>query len=172
MNRRMYFVLPDVETAQQVEHDLLLARIEERRMHFLGRRGTDLKDLPEPSNAQKSDLRHGMYVGLVAGVVTGAILGTGLYAYPDLIGIPVNPGAILLLAAFGAVLGVFVSGPLIGSSTPNVHLKEFDKDFEQGRIVLILDIPKDRVDEIRTLIKGHFPAAEDHGVEPTMPAFP
>lgn len=45
MNRRLYFVLPDVEIAQAVEKDMLLARIEDGRMHFLGKRGTDLKDL-------------------------------------------------------------------------------------------------------------------------------
>ena len=75
MNRRLYFVLPDVDTAQQVERDLLLARIEDRRMHFLGKRGTDLKDLPEASFGQKTDLFHGMRVGLVAGGATGTCVG-------------------------------------------------------------------------------------------------
>lgn len=169
MNRRMYWVLPDVKLAEQVEHDLLLARIEVGRMHFIGKRGTDLKDLPEASNAQKSDLLHGIYVGLVAGVVTGGLIGLLLYVKPELIGVPIKFGVILALGGFGAVFGMLTSGFLIGSSTPNVHLKEFERDFEEGHIVLVLDVPKDRVDEVRLLIKGHFPAAEDHG---TMPAFP
>ena len=141
-------------------------------MHFLGRRGTDLHELPEASNAQKSDLHHGMFVGLVAGVVAGSLVGLLLFLYPELVGIPVNPGAILLLGGFSAAFGVFAAGPLIGSSTPNVHLKEFDQDFEQGHIVLMLDVPIDQVDKVRDLIKGHFPAAEDHGLDATMPAFP
>ena len=47
MNRRLYFILPDVKTALKVEQDLLLARIEESRMHFLAKRGTDLQTLLE-----------------------------------------------------------------------------------------------------------------------------
>ena len=119
MNRRLYFVLPDVETAERVEHDLLLDHIEERRMHFLGRRGTDLHELPEASNAQKSDLRHGMFVGLVAGVVAGSLVGLLLFLYPELVGIPVNPGAILLLGGFGAAFGVFAVGARVVHRLPS-----------------------------------------------------
>ena len=52
----------------------------------------------------------------------------------------------LLLGAFGTALGLWISGVLIGSSTPNVHLKEFEENFERREIVLMLDIPKNRVD--------------------------
>ncbi|MCH8977176.1 MAG: hypothetical protein IH909_06080, partial [Proteobacteria bacterium] len=46
MNRRLYFVLPDVDTSLLVERDLLLAKVNDSLMHFMGKRGTDLKDLP------------------------------------------------------------------------------------------------------------------------------
>ena len=150
MNRRLYFVLPDVETARRVERDLLLARIEESRMHFVGPRDADPQDLPAASNIQKSDMTHGMFVGSIAGAVTGALtgalLGFALFKNPKWIGIPTNAGAMLLLGAFGTALGLWISGVLIGSSTPNVHLKEFEENFERREIVLMLDIPKNRVD--------------------------
>ena len=57
MNRRLYFVLPDVATSEKVERELLLARIEEDRMHFLSRRGLDLHKLPEADTSQKTDLK-------------------------------------------------------------------------------------------------------------------
>ena len=41
MRRRLYFVLPDVASAEQTLHDLLLARIEVSHIHCLARR-----DLP------------------------------------------------------------------------------------------------------------------------------
>ena len=50
MNRRMYFVLPDVNMSEQVERDLLLAHIDSGRMHFIGKRGTDLRNLPEATD--------------------------------------------------------------------------------------------------------------------------
>lgn len=172
MDRRMYFVLPDVETAGRVEHDLLLARVDDGRMHFLGKHGTDFGDLPEATVFQKSDIRHGLFVGFVTGSILGGLVGVLLVLYPELIGIPINSGVILATGAFGAAFGAATSGFLIGPSTPNVHLKPFERDFEEGRILLMLDVPKQRVEEIREVILAHFPAAEDHGVDATMPAFP
>jgi hypothetical protein len=43
LNRmRLYFMLPDVASATATCNELLLARIEDRRMHFLAKRGTNL----------------------------------------------------------------------------------------------------------------------------------
>jgi NADPH:quinone reductase-like Zn-dependent oxidoreductase len=42
MRLRMYVTLPDTSSARKLANDLLLARIEDRHMHFLARRGTDL----------------------------------------------------------------------------------------------------------------------------------
>lgn len=172
MNRRMYFVLPDLDTARQVERELLLARVDSRRMHFIAKRGTDLGDLPEAGVAQKSDLRHGIWVGLTGGSITGALFGAYLVLRPELLGIHVSPAAVLLLGGVGAIFGMFTSGFLIGASTPNVHLREFESDFENGRIVLILDVPKPRVEELGELLAARFPAVRDAGLDATVPAFP
>ena len=172
MNRRLYFILPDVATSRKVEADLLLARIEERRMAFLGKRGVDLQDLPEATSTQKSDLMHGAFIGLFAGGVTGAAAGLCLYLYPQIIGLDVKQIVILAGAVVGAFLGAWIGGLLIGSSTPNIHLAEYQESMKDGHILLILDVPVNRVDEVRDIIKAHHPEAEDHGIEPTMPAFP
>ncbi|HXR56953.1 MAG TPA: DUF1269 domain-containing protein, partial [Casimicrobiaceae bacterium] len=55
--------------------DLLLARIEERHIHFLARRGTPMEGLNEANHLQKSDLVHGAQVGLALGALLGFILG-------------------------------------------------------------------------------------------------
>jgi hypothetical protein len=58
MRRRLYWVLPDVESAKRAADDLLLARVEDRHMHFLARPGMDLGRLHEASVLQKTDVRH------------------------------------------------------------------------------------------------------------------
>jgi hypothetical protein len=68
MRRRLYFLLPDVESARRIADDLLLARVDDRHMHFLARRGTDLGELHEAGYLMKSDLLHG------AGVDDGKVL--------------------------------------------------------------------------------------------------
>jgi len=171
MNRRLYFVLPDVPVARQIEHDLLLARINDEHMHFLARRDTDLMDLPEATTAQKTDLIHGSFIGLVSGALFGGLIGLVLYLLRNYI-TQVEPGIILLFFVLGGVFGVWVSGILIGSSTPNVKLKEFEKTIQEGHILLMVDVPVERVDEIRKIVLTLHPEAEDHGKDPFIPAFP
>lgn len=172
MNRRMYFILPDAATARNVERDLLLARLEESRMHFLGQRGTDMLDLPVATPTQKTDLVHGAFIGLIAGSLTGALAGLFLYFYPEVTGLIVKPVLVLICAMVGAGVGIWVGGFLIGSSTPNIHLTAYDESLQKGHILLMLDVPVSRITEVRDIIKSHFPKAEDHGIEPTIPAFP
>ena len=38
MRRRLYYVMPDLPSARRMMNDLLLARIEERHIHFIGKR--------------------------------------------------------------------------------------------------------------------------------------
>ena len=105
MKRRLYFVLPDLGSAVKTANDLLLARIEDRQMHFLARRGMSLGELHEANYFQKSDLRHSLLVGLAVGGVAGFLFGVGLYLTRfgglnlQLVTIPI---ATVLGAMFGA----------------------------------------------------------------------
>jgi hypothetical protein len=48
----------------------------------------------------------------------------------------------------------------------------FRKDFDEGRILMMVDVPARRVDEIHDLIVKRHPGAAQHGIEPAIPAFP
>ena len=171
MSKRLCFVLPDVKTARRVEKDLLLARVETRRMHFLARRDVNLGGLPEATLRLKTDLVHGILIGLFTGAVAGGSIGVVIYLFPGLIGRPVNMGVILICALLGGLFGAWVSS-MIGVSTPNIRLKPFAETIDAGNILLFLDLPPERVDEVRRIIKSHHPEAEDHGLDPTVPLFP
>ncbi|MGD2118800.1 MAG: DUF1269 domain-containing protein [Chromatiales bacterium] len=169
MSLRLYFLLPDVPTAQQVEKELLLARIESRRMHFMARDGVDLGDLPEADFTQKSDFIHAMGTGLVAGGSAGAIVGLVAMMY---LGFNAANSAILGLAGmFGSVFGAWVSG-LIGISIPNSRLKMFEHNIEHGQVLLMLDVPRERKAEITGMVRKHHPESDFKGAEPSFPAFP
>jgi len=170
MRRRMYFVLPDVPTAEQTMNDLLLARIEERHIHCLGRRGTPLGSLHEASVLQKTDVAHGAELGLVIGGLGGALVGAAIVFVP-LLGGSLPLVTVLLTALGGAVFGAWASS-MIASSTPNSRLAMFGKDLDEGRILMMVDVPASRVDEIRDLVLKRHPEATQHGIEPAIPAFP
>ena len=55
--RRLYFMVPDVDSATQIVDELLLARVEERHIHIVAKDHALLQDahLPEANLLQESD---------------------------------------------------------------------------------------------------------------------
>lgn len=170
MRRRLYFLLPDVESARKTEDELLLARVEERHIHFVAREDVELGRLPEATVVQRSDLLHAMLIGLVAGGVTGVMAGVVIYLLPAA-EIGLGLGVILGTAILGAIIGTWVSG-MIGISVPNSRLRPFDGAVSGGQILMMVDVPKGRVEEIVDLMHKTHPEAADRGMEMEKPAFP
>lgn len=170
MRRRLYVVLPDMASARQTANDLLLARIEDRHMHFMSRRDVSLGELHEASFLQKTDVRHAFFLGAGIGVVGGAAVGV-ILKMTSLGGFSFDVGTLILCTIGGLLLGAWMS-TLIGVSTPSVKLKAFEEELEDGKILLMVDVPHSRVDEIHELLNKRHPEAVDRGIDLTMPAFP
>jgi hypothetical protein len=51
-------------------------------------------------------------------------------------------------------------------------LTQFEQAIQEGHLLLLLDVPKRRVDEIDALVRRHYADVEIEGPEPTIPAFP
>lgn len=168
--RRLYFLLPNTDVARDVVNELLLARVEERHIHILAREGVALGDLPEASLLQKSDFVPAVERGLAVGGATGAVAGIAAMTFPPA-GLVLGGGAVLGIALAGAGVGAWVSG-MIGSDAPNTQLKEFESAIEKGELLMMVDVPKARVDEIDALIIRTHPESEIEGTEPTIPPFP
>ena len=169
MRRRLYFVTPDFETARKVFNELLLARVSDRHVHVLAKEGTDLKDLPNASLLQRSDLIHGLESGVVLGSLTGVFLGILFASMPEFSSMA--NGILLGCWLSGALVGAWISG-MIGTSVRNIRLKSFEPALDQGKLLIMADVPKDRVEAISTAIVAHHPLAHFKGIEPTIPAFP
>ena len=170
MRRRLYFLLPDVESARRTADDLLLARIEDRHMHFLARRGTDLADLHEAGYLIKTDFVHGAGVGLGLGALGGALIGALLVFYP-IEGTQPHPLTFFVAVLLGAVLGTWVAS-MVGASVPNSKLRQFQREIEAGKILLMADVPLRRVDEIREVVTARHPEAVPAGQVRPYPVFP
>lgn len=170
MRLRMYLTLPDLESARRLADDLLLARIEDRHMRFLARRGTHLGELHEASYLEKTDAWHGAVTGLVLGGAIGALLGFALVQFPPG-GASLQMGTVLVASLVGALLGAWVA-TMVGLQVPNSRLKPFEADLAAGKILLMLDVPASRRAEVAAIVSRTHPEAIDRGDEPTVPAFP
>lgn len=170
MRRRLYFLLPDVPSARRTADDLLLARVDDRHMHFLAKRGTDLGELHEAGYTIKTDLARGAVLGVVLGALGGALLGAFMVVSPP---DGTQPGLAAAVAAtlVGALLGVWL-GSMAAVAVPNSRLKAFQAEIERGRVLLMVDMPYGRVDEVRDIVHARHPEAMPGGLETRYPAFP
>jgi hypothetical protein len=170
MRRRLYFVLPDVQSARAMLDECLLARIECKHIHFLSKRDSLPDDLPAANVLQKTDIVHGAQLGIGIGGIVGAVAGALLVYFPPE-GLTLKFITILAVAIGGALFGAWASS-MVASSVPNSRLKAFEHDMEQGKVLMMVDVPMRRVQEICDLIARRHPEALSGGFEPTIPAFP
>lgn len=170
MRRRLYFLLPDGDSARKMLDEMLLARIEVRRIHFLARRGTLPPGLPEATVLQKTDIVHGAQFGVIIGGVAGTVGGLLVVLFPP--GeISLQLVTVLIAALLGSLFGAWASS-MAASAVPNSRLKAFHADIERGKVLMMVDVPMRRIQEISELVARRHPEAVSGGFEPTIPAFP
>jgi hypothetical protein len=168
--RRIYFLVPSIGVTRRVVDELLLARVEEKHIHVIAKRGTPLEELPEASLLQKSDFIPAVQQGMALGGSTGVLAGLVAVVLPPASTV-VAGGILLATALAGAGIGAWVSG-LVGMSVGNRRIKEFEDAIEAGHFLVLADVPSDRVDQIEERVKQHLPEVEIESTEPKIPAFP
>lgn len=171
MHRRIYWLLPDVESARVVMDDLLLARIEHRHIHFVAREDTDMRGLHAANVLQTSDVVRSAEMGLIIGAAVGGLLGALVAVHYPIVGDEPQWGIAAGLAVAGGVFGTWTS-TMIGVSTPSKRLQRFTPQIEAGKILLMVDVPMWREEQVEARLRALHPEAHLEGTEPDIPAFP
>lgn len=171
MRKRIYWLLPDVASARRTMDHLLLARVGESQMHFVGRDDIDLSGLHVANTLQSSDIVRAAQMGGIIGAALGAAAGAVVaWTFPATDGPPTG-GLTVALAIVGALFGIWVAS-MVGISTPSRRLRQFESALAQGQILLMVDVPRSRVEEIEARLQALHPEARLAGIEPHIPAFP
>ncbi|MFZ6672666.1 DUF1269 domain-containing protein [Undibacterium sp. Xuan67W] len=149
--------------------ELLLARVDERSLHFHAKEGSLPRDMPEANFVQKTDLIHGAEVGMLIGAFSGLLAGSMILIFPPE-GIKLR--TIFLLASIigGAFFGSWASG-MAAAAIPNSRLKKINEDIERGQVLMMVDGPYHRVAQVEDLIAKRHPEVGFGGVEQHMPVF-
>jgi hypothetical protein len=69
------------------------------------------------------------------------------------------------------MLATFIAGEQFVVHVPNVHLTEFTDALSHGEILLMVDVPKNRVAEIEHFVHHRYPEAVVGGVGWSIDAF-
>jgi hypothetical protein len=125
----------------------------------MARHDTPLHGLHKASALQRTELLHGLEIGAGVGGLAGMLAGFLVVTFPPA-GVVLGGGAAILGTTLaGASFGSLVSA-LIARDIPNQELKDFQVRVALGEILLLLDIPTPRVEEIMKLIRVTHPEAQ------------
>ncbi len=152
MLRRLYFVIPDELHALQVVADLAAAGVERRHMHALPGKGATFTQLPLATERQQHDtvwhlerLLWSANLALFALALLGLVVAL---AFGSL------TGTVLTLAV---AIASFVAGAVFALLVPNTHLDEFRGALAHGEILLMVDVPKQKVFDVEEIMHRHHP---------------
>lgn len=168
MNRRLYFMLPNVDSAHVMMNELLLARVSANRIHFLAKPGTPMGDLPETVVSERTDLIEGWEIGTGLGALAGLAAGLAAIAVPTWW--YTKPIPILATVLICTVVGLLAGGvwtAIVATNIPNTQLKRFENRIAKGQVLMIVIAPFQRVQEIRDLVAAKHPEISFDGVWPT-----
>lgn len=160
VERRLYFLLPDVAHARAVVAKLEANGIERNNTHVIAAKGIDLEDLPLASPNQRMDL--GARLETIFWYGNLVLFFLALLALVVLM--LMNVSGLWLVLASTIMLVTFVAGAGFANYIPNVHLFEFADALRHQEILLMVDVPVGQVARVETLVHHNHPEAINGGV--------
>jgi hypothetical protein len=167
MRHRLYYLLPDIESARRTLDDLLVHRIEQRHVHFMSR-GPLPDDLPEANFMHKTDVVHGAQNGMIVGAILGLCLGFVVTYYFDL----ASPALVTTTATLVGIMFGGWAASMVAAAIPNTRLQAFFPEIENGKVLMIADVPHQRIKAIEALLAEGHPELNFRGEDPHVPVFP
>ena len=165
MLRRLFFLFPDEAHAQRVVEELINNDIPEHRIHAIAR-GIELNTLPEATERQKRDTAFRLEK-----ILWNANLSIFALSFVMLFATLIAGEFLWAVAAVAVMLASFIAGEWFVVYLPDVHLSEFTDALSHGEILLMIDVPKKRVDEIERFVHHHHLEAFVGGVSWSVDAF-
>jgi hypothetical protein len=167
MNRRLYFLFPDAVHARHAVDTLLDGTgVDARHIHAIAQREGRMSRLPHPSGRQQ----HDSAAHIESLLWNGNLLLFGI-ALLVLIAAIVAESTGWTLAALVVMGTTFVAGFLFTYRIPHVHLDEFRDALAHGEVLVMVDVPSEKVKTVEDYIHRRYPEAVPGGATWTMGAF-
>ncbi|QOR39020.1 DUF1269 domain-containing protein [Billgrantia diversa] len=162
--QRLYFLIPDKETTTDIVNELNMMGLAKDNLHVVGKdwKPLEKEGVPIATLVQTSDVVNASKRGAIVGAVLGLVL--GVIAHYVLIDTNIVWMA-LGMAVFGALFGVW-AGTMVGVSVKDIKVDKYDKAIKRGAMLLIIDIPDEREEAYREVIKRHHPEVVIDKVKP------
>jgi hypothetical protein len=164
MNQRLYFLLPDREHTLRIVAELREQGFESGQLHTLAGRGQTTEGLPGSGSHQRTD-----FAGRVEYWAWRADLVLFLLAAIAMAVMVLQHAGLWVLLPLAVMVATFLLGERF-THLPNVHLQEFRDALRHGEILLMVDVPRERISEIGYRVRAHHPEAVAGGSSWNLPA--
>jgi hypothetical protein len=159
MQRKVYFMLPDVEHCKQLVTELKNVGLTEHDIHVMARDDIPLEGLHRASALQQTELAHGLELGTGVGSVAGMLGGLLVVVFPPA-GVILGGGAVVLATTLAGASFCAIVSALIARDIPNHELVAFQSSIIEGQILLMLNIAPKQVNQITQLVKNTYSEAK------------
>ena len=158
MYRRLFFLFPDKSETEHAVQELIEAGLNTQQMHALSRPGVDLQGLPAATPNQRRDMHTKIEHSL-----WHLNLGIFFVALFVLVTSFISSSYYLSAASLLVMIATYWMGYYY-LTIPTIHLSGFHAAFQHGEILLMVDVPKQRVQEIEQILHHKNPSASEEGI--------
>jgi hypothetical protein len=156
MRRRLYFLFPDRSRAERVGAEVAEAGVPSHRIHLLT--GTDLEHSSRTLFGRRIDKGHRRET-----IAWDGNLGVFFLALALAV-VFAATGILWAAAVMAAIMVVTFTAGFLATFLPDVHMDDFREALAHGEILMVVEVNKQRVNEIEALVHKHHPEAVVGGV--------
>lgn len=158
MKPKLKFLLPDIQTANQVAESLLLARVDNKNISFIAKPGTNLGQLQAASTIESTNIVNDGEKGILIGAAIGLLAGLYMHFFQPWIttSMGVHWITIVAIATVAGAMASAIGAAVFGVNLFNTDLNKFKDKIDRGAILMIVAAPFQRANEIRSIVsKSH-----------------
>lgn len=162
--KRLYYLSPSIDSAEQVSEDLHDHGVTDWHFHVLSKdeAGLFTHKLHSANMFHRTDLVRYMERGILCGAAVGLIFLIPLSFLEEF-----TLNAWLAITLFSIMFGTWCGG-IGGISQENYKIQRFHKDIDEGKYLIMVDVPKENEDIIKRVMSIRHPEASLQGHSSTF----
>ncbi|WP_375171471.1 hypothetical protein [Marinobacter sp.] len=159
--KRLFYLVNTIDSVESISEDLHRDGVSNWRFHVISKddAGLYLHHIHTASVLDRTDLARFVERGLIIGGLFAAffILPLALWG-----GLEWPTSAFVAMGVFAVLAGGWLGG-FGGIGTENYRIRRFHKDLENGKYLIMVDVPKAEVERVEALMAGLHPEAALRG---------
>ena len=163
MFRRLNYLLPNARTAQTIVNELLDMGINEKQIHAYAEHGLSTEALPLASKNQVEDRASKVEDVFWRGNLVLFLICLSIFFMTVF-----SESYLIAIACLVVMVVSFALGNFFASHIPHVHISQLKDALSHNELLLMVDVPDEKLTAVEYKIHRHHPDAIDAGSSWTL----